>query len=108
MTIRAALAKEGVPIAGLRPSTPLEPFARVNLKGLITASGRLAPGAMPVPIVTESDAVGYVMCLWLASVIAWLVGLPILGVICALVCLVAVFVLECIGPQPLKSVGSTA
>ena len=53
LTIRTALAREGVPVEGVRPSTPIEPLARSNLYAFSKALGRIAPDALPAPEVVE-------------------------------------------------------
>ena len=49
LAIRTALAKEGVPTEGVRPSTPLEPKSWRHVGPLIQAVGRIAPDVLPVP-----------------------------------------------------------
>jgi hypothetical protein len=49
LTIRTALAKEGVPTEAIRPSTPLEPTSWRHVGPLIQAVGRVAPDVLPVP-----------------------------------------------------------
>jgi hypothetical protein len=49
LTIRTALAKEGVPVEGICPSTALEPIARKHLGPLIQTVGSIAPDVLPVP-----------------------------------------------------------
>lgn len=65
LTIRTALASEGVPLEEIRPSTPLEPIALKHLSSLITAVGRIAPGALPIPEVKYKLA--FRSTLWLCG-----------------------------------------
>lgn len=51
LAIRTLLAREGVPIEGIRPSTTLGEFAREdrdNYSRLLSVMSRLAPGVLPV------------------------------------------------------------
>src|SRR6266536_336306 len=65
LTIRTALAKEGVPAEGMRPSTPLEPVAREHFGPLIQTVGRVAPDVLPVPDVKHK--LTYRVSLWLSG-----------------------------------------
>ena len=49
LVLRTMLRHAGVPVADLRPSTPLESVARRQLGELLTTAGRLAPGVIPTP-----------------------------------------------------------
>ena len=49
LVLRTMLRHAGVPVADLRPSTPLESVARRHLGELLTTAGRLAPGVIPTP-----------------------------------------------------------
>lgn len=48
--------KEGIPVEGIRPSTPLAPTAYKHLSSFIAAMGRLAPDVLPVPEVKHGIA----------------------------------------------------
>jgi len=49
LTIRTALGSEGVPVDGVRPSTPLGPLACDFRHELWWALARIAPGVLPAP-----------------------------------------------------------
>jgi hypothetical protein len=66
LTIRTALAEEGVPVEGISPSTPLDPVARKHLGPFIQTVGRVAPGVLTVPDVKYKLA--YRISLWLSFV----------------------------------------
>jgi hypothetical protein len=51
--IRGVMARAGLPVSGLRPSTPLTSFTQQNLVDLATALTRAAPEVVPVPEVVE-------------------------------------------------------
>jgi hypothetical protein len=65
LTIRTALRKEGIPVAGIRPSTRIAPVARKHLQAFITALGIVAPSVLPVPELKEKPV--YRVGLWLAG-----------------------------------------
>ena len=50
--LRGLLAQAGVPVAELRPSTPISSISRSHLSPLAEALSRLAPSLVPVPKVT--------------------------------------------------------
>lgn len=49
LVLRTLLRNAGVPVADLKPSTPLESVARRHLGELLTTAGRLVPGVIPTP-----------------------------------------------------------
>jgi len=63
LTVRTALAKEGIPADGIRPSTPLEPKSWRHVGPLIQAVGRMAPDVLPVPEMPYRRS--YKMCWWM-------------------------------------------
>jgi hypothetical protein len=63
LTIRTALAEEGIPAEGIRPSTPLEPIARKHLGPLIQTVGGIAPDVLPVPEMPYRRS--YKICWWM-------------------------------------------
>jgi hypothetical protein len=63
LTIRSTLAEGGVPVAGVRPSTPLEPKSWKHVGPLIHAMGRIAPDVLPVPEMHYRRS--YKMCWWI-------------------------------------------
>jgi hypothetical protein len=56
LTIHSLLAKAGVPVQNVRPSTPLAGYAREYGAVFIAEIGKLAPGALPVPEITHTAA----------------------------------------------------
>jgi hypothetical protein len=66
LTIRTALAEEGVATEDIRPSTALEPIALKHLTPLIQTVGRVAPGVLTVPDVKYKLA--FRISLWLSFV----------------------------------------
>lgn len=56
LTVRSLLVKAGVPVQNVRPSSQLAPYARQYFTMFITEIGRLAPGALPVPMIENTAA----------------------------------------------------
>lgn len=49
LTIRSSLAKAGVPVKGVRPSTRLDAIARDHFAEIIDVIGKIVPGILPTP-----------------------------------------------------------
>jgi hypothetical protein len=49
LTIRSLLAKAGVPVQGVRPTTRLDAIARDHFSDIIDVIGKIAPGVLPTP-----------------------------------------------------------
>jgi hypothetical protein len=54
LTLRTLLAREGINVRELRPSTPLSALAGRHLVPLVTIMGKLAPNVLPVPRIITS------------------------------------------------------
>jgi len=56
LSIRSALGKEGIPVEGIRPSTPLAPTAYKHLRSFVGTMSKLAPDVLSVPDVYHATA----------------------------------------------------
>jgi hypothetical protein len=54
LTLRTLLARAGVDVGGVRPSTRLATYARAHTLEVMRAAGALAPGALPPPLVRRT------------------------------------------------------
>ncbi len=82
--IRDALASAGASVAGLRPSSSLDPFLRRYLTVFLSDISRLAPGALP-PVKTHAPllraaTLGLVLFLIVAGLASWLGALPLASI----------------------------
>lgn len=48
--LRTAFLDAGIPVAGAKPSTPLDPLLHEHLGAVLLAASKLAPGLIPVPV----------------------------------------------------------
>lgn len=91
LSIRTALAQHGVPTAGVTPSTPIGPLARVHVGEFVTALGILSPGALPVPEIEETVAQAWSLRTLgaglLVAILAALVGIKSLAGVAVVVAL---------------------
>lgn len=82
--LRGLLAQAGVPVAELRPSTPISSISRTHLGPLAEALSRLAPSLVPVPEVTlhrrQQVGAGLVVLSVLALLVAGLMSQRALAV----------------------------
>ena len=67
LCLRGLLARAGVPVATLRPSTPVAAIATAHLNALGNALAKLAPALVPVPVVRGSY-LAYAMAKMLSAV----------------------------------------
>lgn len=79
LAIRSALAREGVPVDGLLPSTLVAPVARAHLEAFIRALGRIAPNTLPLPEVTYKLAHRVAVRLFWAGAVSLLASLATLS-----------------------------
>lgn len=84
LTIRSLLAKAGVDVADVKPSTPLGPYLREHGNAMMTQLVKLAPGRLPFWDIENNAVYESGFRLLLASIVlgplglftAWLCGVP--------------------------------
>lgn len=108
LTIRTALSNEGIPVDGIRPSTPLGPLARKHLGDFLGVLGKIAPDALPVPEVKYRF--GWRLGWWLmyggfiGMIAAWLTHAPNPWLGALVSTIVGYLLLWCYRKHALKSV----
>jgi hypothetical protein len=108
LTIRSALAREGAPVRGLRPSTPIETVARSHLAELVRALGIVAPNTLPLPKVEHRLAWRIGVWLVLAGLLATPVALFVRSLppslLAGILLLAGFFALRRAGGNPFRTI----